>query len=329
MSNHLWMRKWKILVTDKQDNEALNVSDLRVVFSIKRSREAANFATVEIYNLTAATEKKIIEEGDRIIIEAGYEGYLTTDAAGNISEQKDKDGNTQEKQYGKIFDGQVIWPSRRKESNTDYVLTLLCVDGKNQLQQNFVKKTFSKGLNQRQVLDGVCEKSETKIPTNTITQGLSGQKLPRGKVVFGETKDYINDIARGNGASYWIEDGELNMTKLSDPAQAEAIVVTPTTGLVGTPTQTQYGASFKLLLNPAVGMKSLVQIKAEINEAQSSPGQQQSQLDEEGIYQVIEVTHHGDTCGNDWYTDCNAISRHGVGALPALLSNAAQNPNGV
>lgn len=328
MSNYLWMRKWKILVTDKQDKEALNVSDLRVVFNIRRAREAAAFATVEIYNLTADTEKKIIEEGDRIIIEAGYEGYLTTDAEGNITEQKDKDGNTQEKQYGKIFDGEVIWPSRRKENNTDYVLALVCVDGKNVMKQNFVKKTLTKGLNQRQVLAAVCDKSETKIPTNTITQGLSGQKLPRGKVIFGEPRDAISDIARGNGASYWIEDGQLNMTKLSDPAKDEAIVVSPTTGLVGTPTQTQYGANFKVLLNPAIKMEGLVQIKAEINEAQSSPGSQQSQLDPDGIYQVIEVTHHGDTCGNDWYTDCKTVSRYGTGALPALLSNAAQNPNG-
>lgn len=330
MSDYLWMRKWKILVIDKQDKEALNVSDLRVVFSVKRQKEAANFATVEIYNLTAETEQRIIKEGDRIVIEAGYEGYLNTAADGTIQEEKDSEGKTQEKQYGKIFDGQVIYPSRRKENNTDYVLHLLCVDGQNRLRQNFVGKTLNKGLNQRQVLDAVCEKSQTRIPTNTITQGLSGQKLPRGKVLFGEPKDYISDIARGNGASFWIEDGELNMTKLSDAATDEAIVVTPTTGLIGMPTQTQYGASFRLLLNPAVGMKSLVQIKnSEITEAQAQPGTQQSPLDPDWIYQVIEVTHHGDTRGNDWYTECAAISRYGKGALPALLANNAQNPNGV
>ncbi len=323
MSGHLWMRKWKILVVDAQDNEALNVSDLRVVFSVKRSREAASFATVEIYNLTSETEQRIIEEGDRVIIEAGYEGYLETSADGTIQE-------TQAKQYGKIFDGQVVYPRRRKENNTDYVLSLLCIDGKNPLRLNFVAKTLNKGLNQRQVLQAVCDKSQTKIPTNTITQGLSGQKLPRGKVIFGEPKDCIGDIARGNGASYWIEDGMLNMTKLTDVAQDEAIVVTPTTGLIGTPSQTQDGASFRVLLNPAIGMKSLVQIKnSEITEAQTQPGTKQSALDPDWIYQVIELTHHGDTAGNDWYTDCNSVSRYGVGALPALLSNAAQNPNGV
>lgn len=255
------MRKWKILVVDDQDKEALNVSDLHVKFTVKKSREINNYSTVEIYNLTAATEQKILKEGDRIIIEAGYEGYLTTSADGSVQEAKDAEGNTHEKQYGVIFDGKIIYPSRRKENNTDYVLSLLCVDGANVLAKNFIAKTLNKGVNQRQILDAVCEKSKTKIPTNSITQGLSGQKLPRGKVIFGEPKDYISDIARGNGASYWVNDGKLNMIKLADAAKDEAIVQTPTTGLVGMPTQTQYGANFKLLLNPAVQMWSLCSLK--------------------------------------------------------------------
>lgn len=323
MSKYLWMRKWKILVVDAQDKEALNVSDLHVKFTIKKSREIYNFATIEIYNLTAETEQKILKEGDRVLVEAGYEGYLNTSSDGTISE-------TQEKQYGKIFDGQIIYPTRRKENNTDYVLSLLCVDGANLLSANFVSKTLNKGINQRQIVDAVCEKSLVRIPTNDITQGLSGQKLPRGKVIFGEPIDLIADVARGNGASYWIDDGKLNMSKLTDVAEDEAIVQSPETGLVGMPTQTQYGANFKLLLNPAVKMRSLVQLKnSEIVEAQATPGQVQTQLDTDWIYQVIEFTHTGDTMGNDWYTDCVAVSRYGKGALPALMTNMTQNPNGV
>lgn len=325
MSNYLWIRKWKILVVDAQDKEALNVSNMRVKFSVKKSREISNFATVEIYNLTAETEQKIIKEGDRVIIEAGYEGYLTAGADGTV---KQADGAPAQ-QYGKIFDGKVIYPSRRKENNTDYILSLLCVDGDNVFQQNFVSMTFNKGLNQRQVLESVCNKSQTKIPTNSITDNLSKQQLPRGKVVFGEPKDYIADIARGNSASYWMEDGELVVSKLTDNAQGEAIVVSPKTGLIGMPEQTQYGANFKLLLNPAVHMRSLVKIaNSEIIEAAAKPGVQQAGLDPDWIYQVIELVHRGDTRGEDWCTECTGVSRYGVGMLPALMANSAQNPLG-
>lgn len=105
----------EILVVDDQDKEALNVSDLHVKFTVKKSREINNYSTVEIYNLTAATEQKILKEGDRIIIEAGYEGYLTTSADGSVREAKDAEGHTQEKQYGVIFDGKLfIRPAARK-----------------------------------------------------------------------------------------------------------------------------------------------------------------------------------------------------------------------
>ena len=54
------MRKWRVLVVDANDKEALNVSDLRVKFTVKKAREVANFATIEIFNLTAETEQSII-----------------------------------------------------------------------------------------------------------------------------------------------------------------------------------------------------------------------------------------------------------------------------
>lgn len=188
MSSYLWMRKWKILVVDAQDKEALNVSDLHVKFTVKKSREINNYSTVEIYNLTAATEQKILKEGDRIIIEAGYEGYLTTSADGSIQEAKDAEGNTQEKQYGVIFDGKIIYPSRRKENNTDYVLSLLCVDGANVLGKNFIAKTLNKGINQRQILDAICEKSKTKIPTNSITQACLVKNSHAGRLFLASLK---------------------------------------------------------------------------------------------------------------------------------------------
>ena len=53
---------------------------------IETATELVTYSTVEIYNLTAATEQKILKEGDRIIIEAGYEGYLTAGADGTIQE---------------------------------------------------------------------------------------------------------------------------------------------------------------------------------------------------------------------------------------------------
>lgn len=310
----MWLRKWRILVTDAEDKVALDLSDLHITFEVRYAREINNYTTLSIYNLNQETETRIISEGDRVIIEAGYEA----------------EGDNKPTQYGKIFDGRVIYPTRSKNNNTDYVLTLLCIDGKNMLDKNFVSMSLNKGLNQRQLLQAVCDNSKVKVPIDYISQGLSSQQLPRGKVIFGETKDYIADVARGNAAGYYVMDGKLHVTKMTDVATGEALVVTPTTGLIGMPTQTQYGASFQLLLNPAVKLGTMVQLKnSEMNEYQAKPGQVATPMDDDWIYQAIEIVHVGDTRGNDWYTNVTGVSRYGTGSLAALMSNARQNPNGV
>ena len=324
----LWLRKYKILVTDKNDEEALNVSDLHCTFEVHKKRDRGGFyAIVRIYNLNSDTEDKLVMEGDRLIIEAGYQAEQTETS-------KDDAGNevktTVDLQYGKIFDGKIIWPSRSRDSNTDYVLTLMAIDGDQQLNLNFISKTVNRGLNSRKIIETVANDSEEKTPVNHVSDGLSDQALPRGKVFFGRPYDYIQNVCRGNAASFYVEDGNLNIVRLQDVGKDEAIVVSPETGLVGTPQQVQFGLSFKILLNPAIHLQSLIKLKnVQANEASVTPGQQQAPLDDEWIYQVMELTHVGDTRGNDWYTEIQGISRYGKGSLAALLGNSGQNGNGV
>lgn len=324
----LWIRKWKIVVADADDKEALNVSDLHCTFEVHKKRDKGGFyAVVRIYNLTAASEEKLVMEGDRLIIEAGYEGKAIT-----TTKAEDGSDTTQvvDLQYGKIFDGKIIWPSRSRESNVDYVLTLMAIDGDAPLNLNFIAKTVNRGLNARKVVETVAKESEVTTPVNVITQNLSDQVLPRGKVFFGNPMGYVKDVCRGNAATFFIEDGSLNVIKMQDAKEDEAIVVTPTTGLIGTPQQIQMGVSFRTLLNPQLHLSSMVQIKdVQVNEVSVTPGQQQAPLDDEWIYQVFELTHIGDTRGGDWYTEVQGISRYGKGSLPWLLGNAGQNGNGV
>lgn len=321
----LWIRKWRILVMDKNDKEALNLSELHCTFSITKKKALENYATINIYNLKNETEQKIINDGDRLVIEAGYEGYATTET------KNDKTGKTETtntyNQYGVIFDGQIIYPTRHKENNTDFILTLLCIDGDRPLAQNFIRKTINKGLNQRQILNNIATGGNVTVPLGKVTDNLSEQKLPRGKVFFGEVKDYVADVARGNNAIYWVEAGNVQVQQVADIATGQAVVVSPQNGLIGTPQQTQFGLNFTLLMNPAVKMFTMVKIKnSEVIENQVQPRQQQSPLDDEWLYQVISVNHVGDTRGNDWYTKCESISRYGTGSLAALLANSGQMP---
>ena len=326
-SGDLWLRKCRVLITDAQDNEAANVSDLRVTFRVQRKRDTQNFATVSIYNLTADKEKEIIEKGDRVIIEAGYMGVLTTETKDEKVEVKE----AEPQQYGVIFDGKILYPARGREGNVDFVLTLICVDGTNALDLAWVSFTQEKGMTQRQIVENVCVKSNITINESKVSNDLNPTRLPRGKVFFGTPRAYFNDVCRGNAATFFMDGDKLELIKWTDPVQDEALVVEPRTGLIGVPTQTQDGASFELLLNPHVRLGMLIKLKnSEITENTTMPekGKHRTPLDPDLIYQVIELTHTGDTRGNEWYTQINGISRYGKGVLAALMTSAVQNPNG-
>lgn len=328
MSNYLWNRKWKILITDKDDREALNMSDLHCTFEVhKRPSQGGSYAVLNIYNLADETEKKLIQDADRVIIEAGYQGTISANPNQGILDNVQNNEADQVAYYGKIFDGKVIYPSRHKESNTDYVLTLACIDGDQPLNFNYIAKSVNRGLNQRRIVETVCKDGKVEFPVASISDGLSEQVLPRGKVFFGKPTEYIEDVCRGNNAIYFVEDGAVNVYKLTDVAEDEALVISPETGLIGTPTQITDGVKFTILLNPSVHIKTMIQIKnSEVKEQTVLPGQAQRPLDDDWIYQCIELTHRGDTRGNAWYTDIIGVSRYGKNALAAMLANSQQAP---
>lgn len=323
MSDFLYGRKYRVLVADK-NNTALDVSNLRCVFRVEKTvNTAANYAEVAIYNLSPDTEALIVKEGMRVIIEAGYQGYLETQQQGAAQPV------VTPKQYGTIFDGEVIQPIRDREDNVDYKLTLVCMDGDSFLNNNIVRMTVNAGLNQRQFVNQIASAAMTPTEVGRISPDLSTQNLPRGKVFFGSPKKYLRDIARDNNASFWVDDGQVYIAKATDEAPGEVIVLSPQTGLVGTPQQTEDGVAFKCLLNPAIKLMSMVKINNSIvRQMKQQIGQIPAMLDQDGQYQAYRVIHYGDTRGDEWYTEVDGVSRYGRKSLLAMLENRQQSPNG-
>jgi hypothetical protein len=107
------------------------------------------------------------------------------------------------------------------------------------------------------------------------------------------------------------------------------LTYTPSSGLIGTPTQTQFGVEFSVLLDPRIKAQ-LPLLTVEIQEAiisQFAPnpvqttGQVPYPLQSDGVYTVFEVRHRGDSRGNPWQTDVTAASIQG-NVLAALVGAA-------
>jgi hypothetical protein len=301
-----YLRKYQILIVNGE-NKALDVSNLRCTFKIeKMGIQAINFGEISIYNLTGNTESAIIEEGMRVIVNAGYE-----------------DGT-----YGKIFDGDIFQPLRDRENVVDYKLTLHCIDGDSLLNGKIVKFTVNSGINQRGMIDQIVNQAYTPFEVGTITD-LDSKVLPRGKVFFGEPKKYFRLIAQDNNAQFYVNDGQIHISNITDIAAGEAIVYSPQNGIIGTPTQIDNGASFKVLLDSRIKISNppmLVKIdNSYIRTQKLTYGQLPTMLDKDGIYKVSKVVHTGDTRGQDWYTEITGISS--PGKIPLMLDTVNMTPN--
>ena len=123
----------------------------------------------------------------------------------------------------------------------------------------------------------------------------------------------------------YIDDGTVNLIKPEDIPPGEIVELTPASGLVETPTQTQTGISAKCLLNPRLKIGNLVKINSQdINQAEGSFDSWQRPLASNGQYRIIKLKHTGDTMGNAWYSEIEAISQAGI--LPGMIGTGAAQP---
>jgi hypothetical protein len=294
----LYLRRYKVYITTA-DGMAVDASELRCKFEIpKTAKLETNEVTIQIYNLDADTENRLIKEGNRVVVEAGYVGN----------------------QYGKIFDGEIILPIRKKDGNMDYVLELICLDTSRFIAYGFVGTTLVAGQSARDALDDIAKKSTVQAPVNGNPQLQT--VYPRGKVMFGMSKDYLSQIAAGENMSYYNENGEICLMSPKALEDDEIISLSPESGLIGFPEQLELGIKFKCLINPQIRIGKLVHIDNQIISGYKySVGDPVRSLDYNGIYRIISCKYVGDTRGNDWYQEIEAVTQ--AGTLPSLMAGDA------
>ena len=292
-------------------DEILDVSTLRCKFEIKRhALYYPNQAIITIYNLSASTETSIIEEGYRVIVEAGY-------------------NNTKSSNYGQIFDGTVIMCNRWKQSGTDYILQILALDSSQFINEGYCSFTIAKGQTARAVVENIVKKSGGAINDYYISPEFDEQKLTKGYIAQGSLKNTLSEIAKTYNGTWFVDNGKLYMLAYADssndlPLGNQAVELSIKNGLIGNPKQVNQGIEARCLLNPQIVPYSLIHISNELITEQLVDIGTYSEgittpwlLDPHAIYRVISVTYTGDTRGNEWYTDITAVTQ--AGAVPEML----------
>ena len=289
-----YLRKYRLLVGTSA-RHALDVSNLRCVFYVEKAMaEEPGFSQITIYNMAPGSMRNL-RKGNKVILEAGYQ-------VGN---------------YGMIFSGTVAQPLIRKEDTINTALTLLCQDGDAFLNARFASGTVAGGNTARSVVQKIIGDARGDVTEGDISPSLSKNALPRAKVLFGPAAGYLGQISRGNDAQFYIEDGRANMPRAADNNDKLAFELNPLTGLIGAPTQTEDGVSGRCLINPGIKLNTKIYINSKLVELMAIEKTDWGATEaippnRDGVYRIVRLVYEGDTHGDPWYVNFDAVTQTGT-----------------
>jgi hypothetical protein len=311
MSTQYFGRAWKITVTPQATGEEWTVSNsgwepqaCRCRFEVEHAATIEYwFAMVEIYNFSPAMQA-VIQMGDLVTIEAGY----------------------QSPGAGKIFQGQVHQPIWERENETDYKLTLNCwVNLVTEDQSGLVHYSVNGPISQADALRGIAKSAGYDPKTQVyLAASLESKILPRGVAFCGHIREYCQQVAHDNSIPCWIGWGGIVMCALEPASQAPDLVYAPPAGasvateastgitkytLIGTPEQKQQGFAFHVVLDSNLEVGMFIKLSSALaRKTRLVPMQQYPWLLNDIYGVVCRIRHTGDTRGNEWYSEVEAVS---------------------
>jgi|WetSurMetagenome_2_1015567.scaffolds.fasta_scaffold58831_2 hypothetical protein len=298
-----WIRKISLIVS--ADTKGIDLSAFRIRFTIQNADvETPNNAIIRVYNLSQDTINEIRGikgEYSAVTLNAGYEN-----------------GN-----FGVIFSGTIVQFRVGRESNVDTYLDLLAMDGDIGYNQGIVNGSISKGSKPQDAINAAVAAMQAE--GGYLPQFVDKQHTPniRGVVLFGLARAKLRYLADSIGATWSIQNGQVNVVPMDSYIPGEAVKINRGTGLIGMPEQTDGGLKLQCLLNPKIKIGQLIQLNnEEFNQLiQRDPDaasiafnqwagfQYNTPLSKDGTYRAYVVEHQGDTRGNDWFSNlvCLAV----------------------
>lgn len=346
-----WMRHFELRLLDDA-GKGISLSDFKVTFTIDWFNSMwPRVATLKIYNLNRDTMSRITgSEFSRITIIAGYDGLappVSESQVGQVMDvSPDQAGQTRGQNYGEIFNGEIRFTITGRDNPTDIFTLIQAIDGHKAFNEAVSSGSLSAGYK----LSDVHTVLMRDFSPFGVTQGVTGEfpdrVMPRGRVFYGMTRDYMSNLAAQCNANWQFVDGQAQMVP-EDKYLHEAIVLNSNTGLIGMPQQTMgAGVNVRCLINPNIRVNGLIQLdqasvyrtqlpndeiqrsQARITES-SNDGNlslggtiaQPASVATDGVYIVQSISYTGDTRGNPWYMDlmCGARGAKDLQSSSAII----------
>jgi hypothetical protein len=255
---------------------------LNFTFDLRKTlTPEVNPGVLKIYNLASTTRRSIHELETVCVVKVGY-----AEALGPVE----------------IFRGYVTQSSTPREG-PDLVTTLELRDGYQELVAGKFNKSYAKDVNLRTIISDVIGTLKLPLALQNRLTTIASKKLTRGWAFNGKATDALDELAKLAGVAWSVQSGQVKLLAERETDQRLAVVLTPTTGLLGRPTRisdvdsaaTASGVKKKKIIGWR--LESLLLPTVE-------PGNSVSVVSDEvtGVFKVVNVAHDGELMGARWHT---------------------------
>lgn len=254
----------------------IKISGLRVKFKAEKTLGVdPNVLDLHVYNLSAITRAKLQKKGMQVILVAGYRD-----------------------EFQVIYSGQATTIDHLLDGPT-WDTHVICGDGEVAFAGAFSSHSFAPGTAWRDVARTVVNDLKVNVGDAIAKLGegdLGGaiDSFLQGYSAHGPAVREVDRVMKAAGLEWSIQDGRLQILQPGKPSDERAILLSPQTGLVGSPDHCKPGRDDD---TAALKARSLLQ-------GGLRPGRTVEVRSNavRGFYRCEKVTHEGDTHGQEWYS---------------------------
>ncbi len=290
-NQRLWNNVYRV-VLPKLGFEFNNLGEdglgLKIVFSIEKDlTNKSNKTKLEIYNLSDETRAKLEKADTEVEIYAGYKdnGGALKIFSGNVTQCYSHDEGANVKTEMRLKDGQVA------------------------LRDSVVTLSYPPGTSAGSIISHIA--SSMGLPL-VYGKGVTPTAYPDGYSFVGNAPDALNEICDGQGFTWSVQNGILQVILAGSVLANHGIVFSPSSGLIGSPsrivdanpnedeeteerkqrrknkkegTDKSAGWEIDTLLFPTVNPGDAVKLESRVVK---------------GWFRVESVRHEGSSYGGDW-----------------------------
>lgn len=213
-NQRLWNNVYRVVLPDLGfEFNNLESEGLKISFSVEKDlTQKTNKTKLAIWNLKDETRAKLEQPDVKIDLYAGY---------------KDNGGAL------KIFQGNVIMGNSIDEGS-DVKTDLYLGDGRKELRDCILSLSYPPSTSAGSIITHIA--SEMGLPL-VYGKGVNPTAYPDGYSFAGNASDALDEICLGQGFTWSIQNGILQVILAGSVLANRGIVFSPSSGLLGTPSR--------------------------------------------------------------------------------------------